>query len=42
MIDVSGGGIGNCTEPDDLRTERDALLATGATINGLRPNMSCE
>lgn len=35
VVDVSGDGIDNCTDPDSLSTEREALLATGATINGL-------
>jgi len=35
VVDVSGDGIDNCTDPDDLEAERTALLATGATINGL-------
>nr|WP_096488005.1 DUF1194 domain-containing protein [Methylorubrum populi] len=35
VVDVSGDGIDNCTDPEDLEAERTALLATGATINGL-------
>ncbi len=35
VVDVSGDGIDNCTDPDSLEAERTALLATGATINGL-------
>ncbi len=35
VVDVSGDGIDNCTDPDALRAERDGLLAAGATINGL-------
>jgi hypothetical protein len=34
-MDVSGDGIDNCTDPENLETERTALLAAGATINGL-------
>lgn len=35
VVDVSGDGADNCTEPDTLRQQRQALLATGATVNGL-------
>lgn len=35
VVDVSGDGIDNCTDPENLETERTALLAAGATINGL-------
>ena len=35
VIDVSGDGIDNCTEPDAFDAARDALLSAGATINGL-------
>ncbi len=35
VVDVSGDGIDNCTDPDSLEAERNALLATEATINGL-------
>lgn len=35
VVDVSGDGIDNCTEPDALDAARDALLSAGATINGL-------
>lgn len=35
VVDVSGDGIDNCTDPDSLEAERSALLATEATINGL-------
>ncbi|HEV7439359.1 MAG TPA: DUF1194 domain-containing protein [Methylobacterium sp.] len=35
VIDVSGDGIDNCADPEAIHDERDALLATGATINGL-------
>ncbi|WP_082513927.1 DUF1194 domain-containing protein [Methylobacterium sp. Leaf465] len=35
VVDVSGDGIDNCTDTDDLATEQAAVLASGATINGL-------
>ncbi len=35
VLDVSGDGIDNCSDIDQLRTERDDVLAKGATINGL-------
>ncbi len=35
VIDVSGDGIDNCSDMDAIHTERDALLASGTTINGL-------
>ena len=35
VIDVSGDGIDNCSSKDDIHVERDAVLASGATINGL-------
>jgi hypothetical protein len=35
VIDVSGDGIDNCTDADSLSDAHEALLATGATINGL-------
>lgn len=35
VVDVSGDGIDNCTEPDAMESERAGLLALGATINGL-------
>jgi len=35
VVDVSGDGIDNCTDTDGLHAERDAVLALGATINGL-------
>jgi hypothetical protein len=35
VIDVSGDGIDNCSDPDSVEAERAAVLATGATINGL-------
>ncbi len=35
VVDVSGDGIDNCTDPDDLESERTDLLALGTTINGL-------
>lgn len=35
VVDVSGDGIDNCSETDAGEAERNELLATGATINGL-------
>ncbi|MBD8905846.1 tRNA delta(2)-isopentenylpyrophosphate transferase [Methylorubrum zatmanii] len=35
VVDVSGDGIDNCTDPDNLEAEQQTLLGTGATINGL-------
>lgn len=35
VIDVSGDGIDNCTDVEDIHEQRDGLLAGGATINGL-------
>ncbi len=35
VVDVSGDGIDNCSDIPTLHGERDAVLATGATINGL-------
>lgn len=35
VVDISGDGIDNCTELENLQREQTALLATGATINGL-------
>jgi hypothetical protein len=35
VVDVSGDGIDNCSDTDELDTEQAAVLATGATINGL-------
>ncbi|GEO98244.1 DUF1194 domain-containing protein [Methylobacterium haplocladii] len=35
VVDVSGDGIDNCVDPDELHAQRDGLLATGSTINGL-------
>ena len=35
VVDVSGDGIDNCSNKDDIHTERDAVLATGTIINGL-------
>ena len=35
VIDVSGDGIDNCTEPALLREDHDDVVASGATINGL-------
>ena len=35
VIDVSGDGIDNCSVPEESAAERDALVAAGATINGL-------
>ncbi len=35
VVDVSGDGVDNCSNKDDIHAERDAVLATGATVNGL-------
>jgi Protein of unknown function (DUF1194) len=35
VVDVSGDGIDNCSNKDDIRAERDAVLASGAVINAL-------
>ena len=35
VVDVSGDGGDNCSDPDAIRQQREALLATGATVNGL-------
>lgn len=35
VIDVSGDGIDNCTDVEDIHEQRDGLLTAGATINGL-------
>lgn len=35
VVDVSGDGIDNCADPEALSQDREALLATGATVNGL-------
>lgn len=35
VVDVSGDGIDNCSIKDDIHAERDAVMASGATINGL-------
>jgi Protein of unknown function (DUF1194) len=35
VLDVSGDGIDNCTEPFNTARERDELVAMGVTINGL-------
>lgn len=35
VVDVSGDGVDNCSDTDTLHNERDAVLASGATINGL-------
>ena len=35
VVDVSGDGIDNCTDPDAMEAERNDVLALGATINGL-------
>lgn len=35
VVDVSGDGIDNCSNKDDIHAERDAVLATGAIINAL-------
>jgi hypothetical protein len=35
VVDVSGDGIDNCSDRNEVNAERDAILQTGATINGL-------
>lgn len=35
VVDVSGDGIDNCADLDELDKEQATVLATGATINGL-------
>lgn len=35
VVDVSGDGIDNCGDVNEIHEERDAVLALGATINGL-------
>ncbi len=35
VVDVSGDGIDNCSDINAVHTERDAVVAKGATINGL-------
>jgi Protein of unknown function (DUF1194) len=35
VVDVSGDGIDNCSDKSEVNAERDAILQTGATINGL-------
>jgi hypothetical protein len=35
VVDVSGDGVDNCSDRNEVNTERDAILASGATINGL-------
>ena len=35
VVDVSGDGIDNCGDIAEIHEERDAVLALGATINGL-------
>lgn len=35
VLDVSGDGIDNCSEPANTARERDELVAMGVTINGL-------
>lgn len=35
VLDVSGDGIDNCMNPDLLREEREQVLKSGTTINGL-------
>lgn len=35
VVDVSGDGIDNCSPPRALRSDRESLVALGATINGL-------
>jgi hypothetical protein len=35
VVDVSGDGVDNCNDRNEVHIERDAILQTGATINGL-------
>jgi hypothetical protein len=35
VVDVSGDGIDNCTDSEELSSQQKALLQQGATINGL-------
>lgn len=35
VIDVSGDGIDNCSDVEDIHEQREALVSAGATINGL-------
>lgn len=35
VVDVSGDGIDNCSPKNEMHAERDAVIAAGATINGL-------
>lgn len=35
VLDVSGDGLDNCSPPEEMTAERDALVAAGITINGL-------
>lgn len=35
VVDVSGDGIDNCSDIEALHAERDRVLVSGATINGL-------
>ncbi|UMY16106.1 DUF1194 domain-containing protein [Methylobacterium organophilum] len=35
VVDVSGDGIDNCTDTDDIREQRQSLVQAGTTVNGL-------
>jgi len=35
VLDVSGDGIDNCTDADEIRGQREVLMEAGAVINGL-------
>jgi hypothetical protein len=35
VVDVSGDGVDNCSDRNEVHAERDAVLESGATINGL-------
>lgn len=35
VVDVSGDGIDNCTDPESVRVKQAELLGAGVTINGL-------
>ena len=35
IVDVSGDGIDNCTDPDEVDAKRDAIANAGVRINGL-------
>lgn len=35
VVDISGDGIDNCSDYDELHLERDKVIFAGATINGL-------